>query len=142
LRARAFLIDDIEDVGRAADPVSVRPGDVALIQYSSGSTSDPKGVVLTHRNILANARGASEAAGFSDRDVSVSWMPLTHDMGLIGFSSYSRTGCSSTDAEIVHPPAAAVDDVPVAQEGHIEQLAQFRVSPLPEGAGRSSARGH
>jgi acyl-CoA synthetase (AMP-forming)/AMP-acid ligase II/acyl carrier protein len=84
LRARAFLIDDIEDVGRAADPVTARPGDVAFIQYSSGSTSDPKGVVLTHRNILANARGVSEAAGFSDRDVSVSWMPLTHDMGLIG----------------------------------------------------------
>jgi len=85
LRSRAFLIDDLEDVGRAADPVAVRPGDVAFIQYSSGSTSDPKGVVLTHRNILANTRGASAAAGFSDRDVSVSWMPLTHDMGLIGF---------------------------------------------------------
>jgi len=85
LRARAFLIDDIEDAGRAADPVAARPGDTAFIQYSSGSTSDPKGVVLTHRNILANARGASEAAGFNDRDVAVSWMPLTHDMGLIGF---------------------------------------------------------
>jgi acyl-CoA synthetase (AMP-forming)/AMP-acid ligase II/acyl carrier protein len=85
LRARSFLIDDIEDVGRAADPVAVRPGDTAFIQYSSGSTSEPKGVVLTHRNILANARGASEVAGFTDRDVSLSWMPLTHDMGLIGF---------------------------------------------------------
>ncbi len=85
LRARAFLIDDIEDVGRAADPVAARPGDTAFIQYSSGSTSDPKGVVLTHRNVLANVRGVTEAAGFNDRDVSVSWMPLTHDMGLIGF---------------------------------------------------------
>jgi acyl-CoA synthetase (AMP-forming)/AMP-acid ligase II/acyl carrier protein len=85
LRARAFLIDDIEDVGRTADPVAARPGDVAFIQYSSGSTSDPKGVVLTHRNVLANVRGVTEAVGFNDRDVSVSWMPLTHDMGLIGF---------------------------------------------------------
>ena len=84
LRARAFLIDDVDDVGRAADPVPARPGDIAFIQYSSGSTSEPKGIVLTHRNILANARGASEAAGFSGRDVSLSWMPLTHDMGLIG----------------------------------------------------------
>jgi len=84
LRARAFLIDDIEDVGRAADPVTARPDDLAFIQYSSGSTSDPKGVVLTHRNILANARGVSEATKFNDGDVSVSWMPLTHDMGLIG----------------------------------------------------------
>jgi acyl-CoA synthetase (AMP-forming)/AMP-acid ligase II/aryl carrier-like protein len=85
LRSRTFLIDDLDSVGRAADPVAVRPGDVAFIQYSSGSTSAPKGVVLTHRNILANARGASQAVGFTDRDVSVSWMPLTHDMGLIGF---------------------------------------------------------
>lgn len=85
LRARAFLIDDLEDVGRAADPVTARPGDTAFIQYSSGSTSDPKGVVLTHRNVLANVRGVTEAAGYNDRDVSVSWMPLTHDMGLIGF---------------------------------------------------------
>ena len=84
LRARAFLIDDVDDVGRAADPVAVGPGDIAFIQYSSGSTSDPKGVVLTHRNILANARGVSEVTRFSDRDVSASWMPLTHDMGLIG----------------------------------------------------------
>lgn len=85
LRARAFLIDDLEDVGRAADPVTARPGDTAFIQYSSGSTSHPKGVVLTHRNVLANVRGVTEAAGYNDRDVSVSWMPLTHDMGLIGF---------------------------------------------------------
>ena len=85
LRARAFLIDDIEDAGRAADPIAARPDDIAFIQYSSGSTSDPKGVVLTHRNVLANVRGVTEAAGFNDHDVSVSWMPLTHDMGLIGF---------------------------------------------------------
>ena len=85
LSERAFLIDDIEDAGRAADPIAARPDDVAFIQYSSGSTSDPKGVVLTHRNILANARGAIRATGFNERDVSVSWMPLTHDMGLIGF---------------------------------------------------------
>ncbi len=58
---------------------------MAFIQFSSGSTREPKGVVLTHANILANARGASEVCGFNERDVSLSWMPLTHDMGLIGF---------------------------------------------------------
>ncbi len=61
------------------------PGQTAFIQFSSGSTSEPKGVVLTHRNILTNAEGARQAAGFSEQDVSLSWMPLTHDMGLIGF---------------------------------------------------------
>ena len=85
IERRAFLIDEIEDVGRAADPADVRPGDIAFIQYSSGSTSDPKGVVLTHANLLANTRGATEVAGFTDQDVSLSWMPLTHDLGLIGF---------------------------------------------------------
>ncbi len=55
------------------------------MQFSSGSTSEPKGVVLTHRNILANCQGSSEIARFTADDVSISWMPLTHDMGLIGF---------------------------------------------------------
>jgi acyl-CoA synthetase (AMP-forming)/AMP-acid ligase II/acyl carrier protein len=85
LRARAFLVDDLADVARAGKPVEARPEDIAFIQFSSGSTSEPKGVVLTHGNIIANARGSSEAAGFNDNDVSLSWMPLTHDMGLIGF---------------------------------------------------------
>jgi acyl-CoA synthetase (AMP-forming)/AMP-acid ligase II/acyl carrier protein len=85
LRSRAFLVDDLDDISRPGKPVEARPDDVAFIQFSSGSTSEPKGVVLTHANIIANARGVSEAAGFTDRDVSLSWMPLTHDMGLIGF---------------------------------------------------------
>jgi len=84
LRSRSFLIESLEDVERRGRQADVAPDDVAFIQFSSGSTSDPKGVVLTHANILANSRGASEAAGFNDRDVSLSWMPLTHDMGLIG----------------------------------------------------------
>ncbi|MBM5811923.1 MAG: AMP-binding protein [Gammaproteobacteria bacterium] len=85
LEQRALLIDEVEAIGRAADPVAVRPDDVAFIQYSSGSTSSPKGIVLTHANLLANTRGALEAARFTSDDVSLSWMPLTHDMGLIGF---------------------------------------------------------
>ncbi len=64
-------------VGAAAD-------DVALLQYTSGSTGSPKGVVITHRNILANAAIVREAFGLSPDDVSVSWLPPYHDMGLIG----------------------------------------------------------
>ncbi len=85
LRGRTFLVDDLEDISRAGSIQKVRAGDTAFIQFSSGSTSEPKGVVLTHGNILANARGATEVAGFSENDISLSWMPLTHDMGLIGF---------------------------------------------------------
>ncbi len=85
LRGRAFLVDDLDDISRPGKVHRARPEDVAFIQFSSGSTSQPKGVVLTHGNILANARGSTEVAGFNERDVSLSWMPLTHDMGLIGF---------------------------------------------------------
>ena len=85
LRARAFLVDDLNDISRAGQVHRARADDVAFIQFSSGSTSEPKGVVLTHGNIVANARGVIEAARFSQDDISLSWMPLTHDMGLIGF---------------------------------------------------------
>jgi acyl-CoA synthetase (AMP-forming)/AMP-acid ligase II/acyl carrier protein len=85
LRSRAFLVDDLSDISRAGQPHQAQPDDVAFIQFSSGSTSEPKGVVLTHANVIANARGVVEAARISQDDVSLSWMPLTHDMGLIGF---------------------------------------------------------
>jgi acyl-CoA synthetase (AMP-forming)/AMP-acid ligase II/acyl carrier protein len=85
LRTRAFLVDDLDDISRAGSVQRASTADTAFIQFSSGSTSEPKGVVLTHGNILANTYGATEAAGFSEHDVSLSWMPLTHDMGLIGF---------------------------------------------------------
>ena len=85
LRQRAFLVDELETLGRSGKPYAARPEDIAFIQFSSGSTSSPKGVVLTHANLIANIRGVSQAARFHDEDVSLSWMPLTHDMGLIGF---------------------------------------------------------
>ena len=85
LRRRTFLVDDLDDISRAGSVQRVAADDTAFIQFSSGSTSDPKGVVLTHGNILANMRGSTEVGGFNENDVSLSWMPLTHDMGLIGF---------------------------------------------------------
>jgi acyl-CoA synthetase (AMP-forming)/AMP-acid ligase II len=63
----------------------VAPGDLAFIQYSSGSTSDPKGVCLTHRNLCHNIRAIVESTGWQADESSLSWMPLTHDMGLIGY---------------------------------------------------------
>ncbi len=56
----------------------------AMIQYTSGSTSDPKGVLLSHNNLLSNIRSIGQAIQVSSRDVGVSWLPLYHDMGLIG----------------------------------------------------------
>ncbi|HEY9723358.1 MAG TPA: AMP-binding protein, partial [Oscillatoriaceae cyanobacterium] len=67
--------------GRPATPTS---DDMALVQYTSGSTGRPKGVVLTHANLLANVRAMGRVARVSPEDVFVSWLPLYHDMGLIG----------------------------------------------------------
>lgn len=58
--------------------------DLALIQYTSGSTGNPKGVELSHANLLANIRAWGSATQLSSSDVCVSWLPLYHDMGLIG----------------------------------------------------------
>jgi len=69
----------IPDTGAPPDP-----DEPALIQYTSGSTGDPKGVLLSHANILANVRAIGEALEIRSDDVGVTWLPLYHDMGLIG----------------------------------------------------------
>ncbi|MFZ6182966.1 AMP-binding protein [Nannocystis pusilla] len=75
------LADASLDTAVAAD---LRGEDTALLQYTSGSTGDPKGVELTHANVLANIRAAAEGCALRAGDVMVSWLPLYHDMGLVG----------------------------------------------------------
>lgn len=67
----------------AITPFKASAEQFALIQYTSGSTSNPKGVLLSHANLLANIRGYGETIEASEKDVAVSWLPLYHDMGLI-----------------------------------------------------------
>lgn len=57
---------------------------LALLQYTSGSTGNQKGVMLSHANLIANIRAIGEKIGINPKDVAVSWLPLYHDMGLIG----------------------------------------------------------
>ena len=75
---------DLRIPGGRADRLALKPGDTALLQYTSGSTGDPKGVTLSHANLLANLRAMLRTAKIDSRDVFVSWLPLYHDMGLIG----------------------------------------------------------
>ena len=70
--------------GPIAEPVPADSAATALIQYTSGSTGDPKGVVLSHANLLANIRAMGEVMQAGSSDIFVSWLPLYHDMGLIG----------------------------------------------------------
>jgi 1-acyl-sn-glycerol-3-phosphate acyltransferase len=80
------VVTDRELQGIASDGTrpAVNAEDIAFLQYTSGSTGSPKGVVLTHANLLANIRAMMQAAAATPQDVFVSWLPLYHDMGLIG----------------------------------------------------------
>jgi 1-acyl-sn-glycerol-3-phosphate acyltransferase len=74
----------------SADPAAtfvaprLQENDTAFLQYTSGSTGNPKGVILSHANLLANIRAMGRVVAADDTDVIVSWLPLYHDMGLIG----------------------------------------------------------
>src|SRR5207302_341711 len=78
-----FRADRIEEYA-ARQSAILNNAEVCLLQYTSGSTGDPKGVMLTHANLLANIRAIGEAVQLGPDDVGISWLPLYHDMGLIG----------------------------------------------------------
>ncbi|MEU7526110.1 AMP-binding protein [Saccharothrix sp. NPDC042600] len=81
------LPTDLVDPGHARrfEPVPVGPDAVSHVQYTSGATGRPKGVVITHGNVLANVRLiAGSAPDVPDRPPTVTWLPLFHDMGLVG----------------------------------------------------------
>jgi len=81
---------EITKSSEATIPENPEPSDIAFIQFSSGSTGDPKGVMLTHQNLITNLQGVKEYydeyLNYNQQDDAfLSWMPLTHDMGIIGF---------------------------------------------------------
>ena len=81
----AIAIDAIG--GDGADdwiPHTPLDDDIAFLQYTSGSTSAPKGVMVSHGNLFANERAIGQALAIGPKDIIVSWLPLFHDMGLIG----------------------------------------------------------
>lgn len=80
---RWLTVDLASEPGSAADVLPAAPCDVAFLQYTSGSTSAPKGVVVGHDNLLANMDMIVHSLGTTANSIFVSWVPLYHDMGLI-----------------------------------------------------------
>ncbi|MEL0105379.1 MAG: AMP-binding protein [Rhodospirillaceae bacterium] len=72
-----------QNIGGAIKPL-VHADDIGFLQYTSGSTGAPKGVTLTHANLLANIKAYGQAMEVQPDDICISWLPLYHDMGLIG----------------------------------------------------------
>lgn len=85
IRGNFIGLGEFEASKRLGRVHQVKPTDLAFIQFSSGSTGSPKGIMLTHENLIANVSAIGQAASYSTTDSTLSWMPLTHDMGLIGF---------------------------------------------------------
>ena len=92
------------------EPPEVAPSDICFLQFTSGSTSKPKGVVVTHANLVANSTAFLGPHGLNrnDDDVGVSWLPLYHDMGLIGFI----LGTLVCDIPVVILPTASFARMP------------------------------
>ncbi len=121
---RVVDVEELRRESRPFEPASSRaaPSDPALIQYTSGSTGEPKGVLLTHENLVANVRAIGAALHVGPSDVGVSWLPLYHDMGLIGawltplyfgfpvaILSPSRVSHPAPEVAVDHPPQARHD---------------------------------
>lgn len=79
-----ITVQELSRDGHQCATLALQPEDIALLQYTSGSTGTPKGVILTHANLLANIRAMGQVAHTTSQEVFVSWLPLYHDMGLIG----------------------------------------------------------
>src|SRR3954468_10019568 len=83
-RAAWLSLDALPAAAEGWEPVAVGPDALAFLQYTSGSTADPKGVMVSHGNLLHNEEVIRQACGHDEDSTFVSWLPMYHDMGLIG----------------------------------------------------------
>jgi len=99
---RVFTVADlIGEPGGQAPEIEIGEDLPALLQLTSGSTATPKAVQITHRNLWANIRAMCSSAGIHPGEVMVSWLPLFHDMGMVGFLTLPM--CQGVDLVSVTP---------------------------------------
>jgi acyl-CoA synthetase (AMP-forming)/AMP-acid ligase II len=92
LFATKMINIDEKESGADFDIIEKQPSDIAFLQYTSGSTSDPKGVIISHENLIDNCRFIEKTFGLDEDTVVCGWLPPYHDMGLIGgiiFNAFS-----------------------------------------------------
>lgn len=77
-------VDELLAKNAKGEIYEAKPDDIAFLQFSSGSTGEPKGVILSHANIIANVKAISKWIHMNENDITCSWLPHTHDMGLVG----------------------------------------------------------
>jgi acyl-CoA synthetase (AMP-forming)/AMP-acid ligase II len=108
-----IYINELKTIEAVFDPVEIINTDLAFIQFSSGSTGDPKGIMLSHENILTNNNAIGNGLELHHEDITVNWMPLYHDMGFIGFHLTPVFACSShyiiEPSDFVKRPAIWLD---------------------------------
>lgn len=81
---RLLATDRLDEIAADAPPALIHPASPAVLQYTSGSTGSPKGVVITQGNLMADSALIGQAFATRPTDIGVNWLPLLHDMGLIG----------------------------------------------------------
>ncbi|AUB37425.1 Acyl-CoA synthetase [Nostoc flagelliforme CCNUN1] len=84
ISAQILTLPSLETLSPLLSPVDEQTSNIAFLQYTSGSTSFPKGVIVSHENIVANNKMIQHSFGHSSATVMLGWVPLFHDMGLIG----------------------------------------------------------
>lgn len=113
-----LLLDPRAEVPPGTTPLSTPlagADDLALLQYTSGSTSEPKGVMVSHANLVHNAAGLARNLGSGPGQTAVGWLPLFHDMGLIGMICHPvYAGMSvhmSTPAGFLRSPVSWLQEI-------------------------------
>jgi acyl-CoA synthetase (AMP-forming)/AMP-acid ligase II len=126
IKSRSIDLERVRQWDREGILAAAEPGDIAYLQFSSGSTGDPKGVTLTHENLLVYAHQFCTTTQVTDGDSFFGWMPLTHDLGLIG---WHLMPLSANLNHYLMPPRLFVADPTLWLEKAAEHKATVLASP-------------